>query len=102
MTVVHQIIGYDRRTECEVVNYDVPRAYLDFVKKLAGVESDDPDAVGSYPLTQNQAMTIIHVIGKHLVNDFDGIIYFLEPYEDEDISLSSEETWRNNSGAHNS
>jgi hypothetical protein len=82
MTIVHQVIGYDRVTEREVVSYDVPRACLNYVKAIAGVTSDDPDAVGSYPLTKNQALMIGRAIEQHLSDDVDRLIYFLEPYEE--------------------
>lgn len=82
MTIFHQVIGYDRVTEREVVSYDIPRTCLDYVKDIAGVTSDDPDAIGSYPLTKTQALMISRAIEQPLGGDVDRLIYFLEPHEE--------------------
>jgi hypothetical protein len=75
---IHRLTGYDRTTELLSTEHQVPIEHLARVKKIAGVGSDDPDAIGSYPLDREQAERISHLLGAEV--DLDSCDFFLEPF----------------------
>jgi hypothetical protein len=73
---VHRLTGYDRTTELLSAEHEIPAEHLARAKKIAGVGSDDPDAIGSYPL--DQAERLAHLLGMKI--DLDSCDFFLEPF----------------------
>ncbi len=78
MRVRLQLTGYDKNTESVQVEYDLPDREASFVKQVAGVSSEDPDVLGSYPLTEQQVIQIAGVAGQPLNPRLYN--YFLEAY----------------------
>ena len=76
--VAHRLTGYDRDTELLAVEYDIPVTALSKVKKIARVGSDDPDAIGSYPLDRTQVEKISTFIDADV--DIDRFDYFIEAF----------------------
>jgi|GEM_PF-1657725 hypothetical protein len=77
MTVLHKIIGYDRRTEVIAGAYDVPAGTLVEIKQLAHVDASDENASGSYPIEPAALGRVAELIGEHL--DHPRFEFFLEP-----------------------
>ncbi len=73
----HQLTGYDRETRLLAVEYDVEPAKLRKIRKIANVSSEDPDAIGSYPLGGTQLRAISALLGRDFDND--RYEFFLEP-----------------------
>jgi hypothetical protein len=78
MTVKLKLTGYDKNTDSMQVEYDLPLRDADFAKQVAGVSVEDPDVVGSYPLTEQQVIQIAGVAGTPLNPRLYN--YFLEAY----------------------
>ena len=75
--VTHSIVGYDRTTERVVCEFEV-FSFLDtLAQKIAEVDSDDPDGVFTYPLSERQVTALSFILG--LVADQGRYDYFLEP-----------------------
>jgi hypothetical protein len=53
--ITHRLVGYDRKTERVVDEYDVPDDVLPKAKIIAHVPADDPDVAQCYPLAENEA-----------------------------------------------
>jgi len=64
--VFHQLIGYDRTSGGVAVEYQIPPQVLDYAKAVAGVGSDDPEAVLCYRLNSHQARDIAGAIGAKI------------------------------------
>ena len=79
MSVVHQLVGYDRQTDRRRQNFEIPEDRLSEVKQIARVPRDDPDAVWSYPLSLAQAREIAGLIGGSVDP---GAEFFLEAFSD--------------------
>ena len=75
--VAHSIVGYDRTSERVVCEFEV-LSFLDtLAQKIAEVDSDDPDGVFTYPLSERQVAAFSFILG--LVADQVRCDYFLEP-----------------------
>jgi hypothetical protein len=55
MSLVHRLVGYDRRTDRMKTRCDIPPDRLAEAERVAGVAPDDPDAAWSYALSATQA-----------------------------------------------
>jgi hypothetical protein len=82
----HRLTGYNRITELLSAEYEVPTENLSRVKEIARVGSDDPDAIGSYPLDREQAERIAHLLGTKI--DLNSCNFFLEPFAKNDSCTS--------------
>jgi hypothetical protein len=80
MTVVHRLVGYDRRTDRMKTRCDIPPDLLAEAKRIVGVAADDPDAAWSYPLSATKARAVAQLIGAEI--DPRGVEFFLEPFAD--------------------
>jgi|HubBroStandDraft_4_1064222.scaffolds.fasta_scaffold1772631_2 hypothetical protein len=76
--MVHRLIGYDRETEELAWQHDIPEAKLTVVKKIAKVDANDSDAIGSYELTASQAREIAGIIQQPI--NTRKYIFYLEPF----------------------
>jgi hypothetical protein len=75
---VHRLTGYDRKTELLAIACDIPASDFLRAKEIARVGPDDPDAIGSYPLDQDQVNNIAKLLGSTVeVSRYD---FFLEPF----------------------
>lgn len=79
--LVHQLVGFDRETDLCVVEHDIEKSLMPYVKEIAHVACGDPDAIGSYPLDQDQASAIAKLIGQTTRRDLN---YGLEPHTEEE------------------
>lgn len=78
MSVVLQLTGYDKNTKAVGLEITLPAREAGFVKQVAGVSPEDPDVMGSYPLTEEQVIKIAGVAGSPLnPRLYD---YFLDAY----------------------
>ena len=80
MSLVHRLVGYDRRTDRMKARWDIPGDRLDEAKRIASIAADDPEAAWSYPLSAAQAGAIAQPIGTDI--DPDHLEFFLEPFAD--------------------
>lgn len=80
MTVVHRLVGYDRRTDRMRTRCDIPHNVLAEAKRIAGVAPDDPDAAWSYPLSAARARAMAQLIRAEI--DPDHFEFYLEPFAD--------------------
>ena len=78
MSVVHRLVGYDRRTDQARERFDIPEGLLAEAKRIAQVPADDPDAAWSYRLSLRQAGKLAQLIG--VIPDFQGAEFFLEAF----------------------
>jgi hypothetical protein len=76
--MVHRLIGYDRETEEIAWQHDIPEAKLTVVKKIAKVDANDSDAIGSYELTASQAREIAGIIQQPI--NTKKYFFYLEPF----------------------
>ena len=83
MTVVHRLTGYDKKTEQLAMEHDIPETKLKYAKDVAGVEYEDMDAIGSYPLNISQTKAIAKLVG--LIINVDRYYWFLEPFDQDGI-----------------
>jgi hypothetical protein len=75
--ITHRLVGYHATTEHVAFERVIPARTMALVKDIARVDPDDPDAVGSYPLSADQAHHIADVIGEPPLPT--NIDFFLEP-----------------------
>lgn len=80
MRVIHRIVGYDKATDELAAQLDLPAAKLALAKQIASVPPSDPDAAGSYPLSEAEAERLGREIGSVL--DLRRYAWFLEPFAD--------------------
>jgi hypothetical protein len=80
LRVAQRLTGYNPDTELLAVEYDIPAKAFAKVKKIARVGSDDPEAIGSYPLDRAQVQEVSTVIGSEV--DTDRFDYFVETFRD--------------------
>ncbi len=79
MSLMYEMVGYDRKTGKLAVAYDIPESRIATIKKIAGIKRTD-DGLGSYPLSADQVGEIAAVVGTKIEkgdNDF-----FLEPFDE--------------------
>jgi hypothetical protein len=77
MALVYKLVGYDRKTERQLVRFDIPTKHAAFAKKVVGI-NPHRDVIGDQPLTERQAQDIGGVIGCPI--DTVHLDFFLEPY----------------------
>ena len=84
MKAAHRLVGYDRQTELERFELPIPERALGQVRTIVRFDDDDPEAVGSYELTDIQAHQIANMSeavpvaqGRNLPA---GLDFFLEAY----------------------
>jgi hypothetical protein len=75
--IAHRLVGYDATTERVAFERVIPDRTMPLVREIARVDADDPDAVGSYALSADQAHHIADIIG--VPPPPRGIDFFLEP-----------------------
>ena len=68
MTITLQLTGYDKRTHKVGFEYPLREGRSSEVKQLAGVSVEDPDVLGSYPLTEQQVIAIAGIAGLRPLN----------------------------------
>jgi hypothetical protein len=73
----HQLTGYDRRTDDLAAEHDIDPALFEKIKAIASIGPDDPDGVGSYPLSAYQIRAIAALMGSEFDND--RYEFFVEP-----------------------
>ena len=79
MAPLHQITGYDQKTNRFVLGHDIPGALLGEVKAIVETGPDDPDAIEVYLLTPDQAARIQSLI-KCPEIILPAVNYYLEAY----------------------
>ena len=77
MTVFHDIVGYDCSSEHKMLSFTIPSYRMEAIRNIVNVSIDDPEVIGSYPLTLEQAAIILRMIGipAELITN---TTYFLE------------------------
>jgi hypothetical protein len=78
LSVVHRITGYSRANDTLVEQHVIPHRLLSRAKDAAQVRRDDPDAVWSYPLNDEQAQHLARMM--HIALDTEHNEYFLEAF----------------------
>lgn len=74
----HRLVGYDRQTELEKFEVTIPRhVFEEEVSLVVSLDRDDPEAVGCYELTKDQAHRIATKVHKSLPA---GLDFFLEGF----------------------
>lgn len=73
----HRLVGYDRQTELEKFGVTIPQHVFGEVSSVVSFDDDDPEAVGCYELTKDQAHRIAIMVHKSLPS---GLDFFLEGY----------------------
>jgi hypothetical protein len=58
MTAEVKLTAYDKQTELLAAELAVPRKWIGYARRVAGVPSTDPLLLGVYPLTPDQAAQI--------------------------------------------
>jgi hypothetical protein len=75
----HWLVGYDRRTELETFELPIPEGMFRELGTVVQFDDDDPEAVGSYELTDGQARRIVSLIrGENSLPT--GLDFFLEAH----------------------
>jgi hypothetical protein len=77
-SIFHRLVGYDRATQRVAAEHDISDHHLDFVKRVAGVARDDPEAALCYRLNSDQVREIAAVIG--ITIDADAFNFYLEGF----------------------
>ena len=80
MKASHRLVGYDRRTELEKFELPISERLFGEVRTVVKIDDDDPEAVGCYELTSDQANLIASIV--HRRNPPTGLDFFLEAYAD--------------------
>jgi hypothetical protein len=78
MKAAHRLVGYDRKSELEKFELLIPTRMFGEVKSRVGFDPDDPDGVGCYELTAQEAREIATLV--HRPNLPNGLDFFLEAY----------------------
>jgi hypothetical protein len=73
----HRLVGYDRQTELEKFEVTIPQRIFGEVSSVVSLDDDDPEAIGCYELTKDQARRIAIMVHKSLPSELD---FFLEGY----------------------
>lgn len=74
----HRLVGYDRQTELEAFELPIPERVFREVGSLVRLDSDDPDGIGCYELTDQQARQIATMIRWQPLPS--GLDFFLEAH----------------------
>jgi hypothetical protein len=74
----HRLVGYDRETELEKFELPIPERMFREVGRFVGFDDDDPQGIGCYELTDDQAHRIATMV--HRQNLPTGLNFFLEAH----------------------
>jgi hypothetical protein len=77
MTATHRLTGYDRASERLAFTHSIPLPKTAMARELAGVGSEDIEAIGVYVLENAQAQRLAHELGTQV--DTDRFEWCLEP-----------------------
>lgn len=58
MTAEVKLTAYDKQTELLAAELAVPRKWISYARRVAGVPGTDPRLLGAYPLTPEQVAQI--------------------------------------------
>jgi hypothetical protein len=72
----HRLVGYDRKTEVERFELSIPARMFREVGRFVVFDDDDPDAIGCYELTDDQAHRIAGMVRGQSLST--GLDFFLE------------------------
>jgi hypothetical protein len=75
----HWLVGYDRKTELEQFELPIPQSLFQQVGTVIDFDDDDPEAIGSYKLTEQQARQIAKIARRQSLLPI-GLDFFLEAY----------------------
>jgi len=75
--IVHRLVGYDRTTDRIAFQRDIPLGKLEIVKRIAHVEETDPEALGAYELSREEARDVAGILDIALPGNMH---FFLEPF----------------------
>jgi hypothetical protein len=78
--VKYHLRGFDKRTEYEAVDFEIPLSMLSNVRALVPQAEDDPEFVDPHELTRDQAVRVAEALG--VTADPDRIDYYVESDED--------------------
>jgi hypothetical protein len=78
MKAAHRLVGYDQQTESEKFELPIPERMFGELRTVVRLDYDDPDAVGCYELTDDQAHQIAIMVRRK--NLPPGLDFFLEAY----------------------
>jgi hypothetical protein len=73
----HRLVGYDRQTELEKFELTIPQHVFGEISSVISFDDDDPEAVGCYELTSDQARRIATIVHERLPV---GLSFFIEGY----------------------
>ena len=73
--LVHQLVGYDRKTEKVVDQHDITASEWNRIRKMLHADIDDPQMVDVYPIDEPNVRNIVEIIHKAARTDLD---YFIE------------------------
>jgi hypothetical protein len=76
-TAQHRLVGYDRQSELEKFEVAIPQHIFDEISSVVPLDDDDPEAIGCYELTKDQAQEIAIIMHESLPP---GLDFFLEGY----------------------
>ena len=77
----HWLVGYDPKTEQESFELAIPSEKLGIVGTLVRFDDDDPNGIGSYELTNIQAIRIANLLRAEYQLP-QGLEFFLEAHSD--------------------
>lgn len=76
---IHHFLNCYGPDEKLTFSVPLPVSHMDIVKKMAGVDPADTDALGCYPLTDSQAQAIAAKFAPSALKLLHGMAVFLEP-----------------------
>ncbi|WP_316168175.1 MULTISPECIES: hypothetical protein [unclassified Bradyrhizobium] len=74
----HRLVGYDRQTELEAFELPIPERIFQEVGALVHLDDDDPEGIGCYELTDQQARQIATMIRRQPLPT--GLDFFIEAH----------------------
>jgi hypothetical protein len=73
--LVHQLVGYDRKTEKVVDQHDITASEWNRIRIMLHADLDDPQMVDVYRIDEPTVRNIVEIIHKVVRADLD---YFIE------------------------
>jgi hypothetical protein len=80
--MIYRVVTYNKATERLTGNLPVPPSVLAEIKRIAGFPPDH-DALGEYPLDEDQTRRITSILGFR--PDLERFYYYVEPYEPPEV-----------------
>jgi hypothetical protein len=80
VTVTWHLRGFDKATEFEAVDFDIPRELLPMVRQLLPDVRDDPDFIDPHEITRDQTARLAEAMA--LAIDPDRYFWSVESNED--------------------